>query len=75
MKAKEANILSFRIIFDKKGKLITEISGLPLKDVNKVFKGNDVKLIQTIIREGRRQVEPIHNKIEKELDAVNTIIT
>ena len=40
MKAKEANILSFRVLFDTKGNLVTEVGGLPLEDANKVFKGS-----------------------------------
>ena len=41
MKAQEANILSFQILFDSKGRLVTETSGLPLKDAKKIFKGDD----------------------------------
>ena len=37
MKATEANLLSFHILFDTKGRLVTETSGLPIKEVNKVF--------------------------------------
>ena len=49
MKATEANILSFHILFDTKGRLVTETSGLPIEDAQKVFKGNDLKIVQTII--------------------------
>ena len=71
MKAKEANILSYRILFDTKGQLITEISGLPIKDAGKAFSGSDLKIIQTVIREGRRKIDDIHNHLEAELDALN----
>ena len=72
MKAKEANILSFRVLFDGKGQLVTEVGGLPIEDVNKVFKGTDLKIIQTIIREGRQRIFNIHNELEAELDSLNT---
>ena len=72
MKAKEANILSYRILFDTKGQLVTEVSGLPIEDANKVFKGTDLKIIQTIIREGRQRIFNIHNELEAELDSLNT---
>ena len=74
MKAKEANILSYRILFDTKGQLITELSGLPLKDAGKAFKGSDLKIIQTVIREGRQKLNTIHNELEAELDALNSKI-
>ncbi len=72
MKAKEANILSFRVLFDGKGQLVTEVGGLPIEDANKVFKGTDLKIIQTIIREGRQRIFNIHNELEAELDSLNT---
>jgi len=71
MKAKEANILSYRILFDTKGQLITEISGLPIEDAGKAFSGSDLKIIQTVIREGRQKMNNIHNHLEAELDALN----
>ena len=74
MKAKEANILSYRILFDTKGQLITEISGLPLKDAGRAFSGSDLKIIQTVIREGKQKMNNIHNHLEAELDALNSKI-
>ena len=71
MKAKEANILSYRILFDTKGQLVTEISGLPIEDAGKAFSGSDLKIIQTVIREGRQKMTDIHNHLEAELDALN----
>ena len=72
MKATEANILSFHILFDTKGRLVTETSGLPIEDAQKVFKGNDLKIVQTIIREARQKILDIHNDLEAELDALNS---
>ena len=72
MKAKEANILSYRILFDTKGQLVTEVSGLPIEDASKEFSGSDLKIIQTVIREGRQRIGKIHEELESELDALNT---
>ena len=74
MKATEANILSFHILFDSKGRLVTETSCLPLKEANKVFKGYDLKIIETVIREARQKILNIHNELESELDALNAKI-
>jgi len=72
MKATEANILSFHVLFDTKGRLVTETSGLPIEEANKVFKGTDLKIIETVIRKARRKILTIHNELESELDALNT---
>ena len=56
MKATEANLLSFHILFDTKGRLVTETSGLPIAQASKVFKGKDLKIIETVIREARRKI-------------------
>ena len=42
MKAKEANILSFRVLFDTKGNLVTEVAGLPLEEAHKVNEDGDL---------------------------------
>ena len=72
MKAKEAHIISYRVLFDSKGQLVTEVGGLPIEDAKKVFKGTDLKIIQTIIREGTQRIFNIHNELEEELDSLNT---
>ena len=74
MKATEANILSFHILLDTKGRLVTETSGLPLVEANKVFKGYDLKIVETIIREARQKILNIHNDLEAELDALKSNI-
>ena len=74
MKAQEANILSFHILFDTKGRLVTETSGLPLKDAKIIFKGADLKIVETVIREARQKILAIHNELESELDALNATI-
>jgi hypothetical protein len=67
---KEANILSYRILFDDTGKLITELSGLPLKDVEKVFTGHEAKIMETIIKQGREKLQKIHHYLEGEISAI-----
>ena len=65
----DGNILSFRILVDKKGNLITELSGLPEQEAHKVFEGDDLILIRKILNEWHLRLDSIHNKLEAELDA------
>jgi len=74
MKASEANIISFKVIFDSKGKLVTETSSLPTNEATKLFNKHDSKIIETILRETKQKVLDIHNHLEAELNALNTNI-
>jgi|TARA_R110000787_G_scaffold183456_1_gene295401 hypothetical protein len=67
---KEGNILSFRILIDKSGNLVTELSGLPEREAHKVFKGDDLILIRKVIREGLLKLDKVHLYLENELDAL-----
>ena len=69
MKNKEGNILSFKILIDSKGNLVTELSGLLEKDARKIFNKDELPIIQKIIKEGRRKLTPLHEFLEKELDS------
>ena len=71
MKAKEANILSFRIIVNHSGAILTELGGLPEDRLHEVFKDNELVLIRKIIREAKPKLEKMHDFLEKELTAFN----
>ena len=62
----QSNISQHLGILKDKGVLATR------KEANKVFKGTDLKIIETIIREARRKILNIHNELESELDALNS---
>ena len=68
----ERNILSFKIMIDSKGTLVTELSQLPEEAVSKIFAEDDDKiLIRKIIREGLLKLENLHGYLEKELQALH----
>jgi len=69
---KEGNILSYKILLDNKGNLITEFSGLPLEKVHTVFKGHDIKVIKKLIQEGNVHLERLHDHLQKEIQAIST---
>ena len=73
MKAlREGNVVGFRIYFDGKGVLGSELSRLPSEDVPKVFKDqHDQRIINKILDVAMRNFEDLHERIESELDALN----
>tara|TARA_R110000824_G_scaffold167194_1_gene344027 strand:- start:6592 stop:6801 length:210 start_codon:yes stop_codon:yes gene_type:complete len=66
----EGNILSFKILINRRGQVITELSGLPEDKIDTIFKGQDKVLMRKIIQEGRVKLEKVHGYLEGELDAL-----
>ena len=73
MNSKEGNLLSFKILVDETGNIVTEISGLPLNKTKSIFKNNDLIIINKILSVARTKLEQLGNYIEDELDAIVTI--
>mgnify|MGYP003111688427 FL=1 len=68
---KEGNILSFKILLDTKGNLVTELSGIPETEISKIFKEEEEQvLINKIIKEGLVKLATLHEYLEKELQAL-----
>jgi|TARA_R110000772_G_scaffold185613_1_gene296760 hypothetical protein len=68
----EGSLIGFRIFFDETGTLISELRRLPEKDVSKIFKDPaDAKIIKTVLAQTMKNFEGLHEKLEKELDALN----
>jgi hypothetical protein len=67
---KEGNLLSFKIIIDETGNLVTEISGVPEDQLHKLFKDGELMLIRKILKEARPKLEGLHDFLENELDAM-----
>lgn len=72
MKAKEANILSFKIIVNHSGAILTELGGLPEERLHELFKGDELALIRKIIRDAKPKLENMHEYLERELTAYST---
>ena len=69
MKASEANLISWMLVIDSDNKLVTEISSFPEEEIHR-FQKEDRLVILKAIQEAKIALEPLHKKIEVELDAV-----
>lgn len=65
----DGNIISFRVLLDSSGKLITEKSELELNKIKDVVPTETYYTLQTILRTVNAEFNKLHNKIETELDA------
>ena len=71
----ETNLGEF--VYDAQGAIAYESKlscDLSLEDAKKIFKGYDLKIVETVIRESRQKILDIHNQLESELDALNAKI-
>ena len=69
MKASEANLISWKLVIDSDNKLVTELSSFPEEEIHR-FQKDDRLVILKAIQEAKLALEPLHKKIEVELDAV-----
>lgn len=65
----DGNIISFKVLLDSSGKLITEKSELELNKIKDVVPTETYYTLQTILRTVNAEFNKLHNKIETELDA------
>jgi len=67
---KEANIISFKVLLTQEGNIVTEFSHLPVDKARKIFMEGDIAIIEKIINEGKRKLEPLHDFIQEEVKSV-----
>ena len=67
----EAKLVGFKILLDRKGRLLVELSGLPLDEVDTVFEDfPDKNLYSVLIKECNRKLGELVTHLESELSSV-----
>jgi len=67
----EAKLVGFQVLLDKKGRITVELSGLPLEEVDNVFKDfSDKNLYSVLIRECNHKLDELVKHLESELSSV-----
>jgi|LULI01.1.fsa_nt_gb hypothetical protein len=75
MKGKEGNIISFKVLLNSSGIVMTELAGIPEEELSKVFKGEDLVLIKKLVTLSKQKLDPLHSYLEQELQALNHTTT
>jgi hypothetical protein len=68
-KKNEATLIGYKILFDKKGNLVTERISTDIKKLKKYFSQEDYSMVRSIINEATIKLDKIHNEIEAALNA------
>ncbi len=74
MRFKEGNIISFKILVNSEGHVVTEMSGIPEKDLHKAFKDDELSIIRNIVQLTKPKLEKMHEFLESELSALNHVV-
>lgn len=67
---REGNLISFKVLLTAEGNLVTEISGIPLDKIDKVFSKEDRKIIKTLVEQAKIKLEPLHLHLQREIQAL-----
>jgi len=67
---KEANLISFKVVLTSEGKLVTELSELPIDKVEGIFSKLDRQVIKTLLKEAKTKLKPLHLHLQKEIQAL-----
>ena len=71
---KEATLFSYTLLINKEGKLVTQITSLPIEDeevMSKCFKIREERnFFINLVSEARRKLKPIHEWLEKYCNSI-----
>ena len=65
----EAKLLSYTLLYDRSGKLVTERTSTDITELKKYFTLEEYETLKTIMREATQQLDTVHNHIEACLNA------
>ena len=65
----EAKLLGYTLLYNRAGQLITERTSVDIRKLKKYFTDEEYSLLKSVIREGKVELDSIHNKIEANLNA------
>ena len=67
----DANIISFRVAIDRKGRLVTELSALPKDEVANIFPDKHTQAyIRTVLRECHLRFDDLHDYLQQNIQAL-----
>jgi|TARA_B100001939_G_scaffold135572_1_gene117707 hypothetical protein len=66
-KRKEARLLSYTLLYDKSGKLVTERVSTDVEKLKPFFTDEEFYTLKTTLRKATTELDKIHNQIEADL--------
>tara|TARA_R100001591_G_C4270800_1_gene162360 strand:+ start:268 stop:492 length:225 start_codon:yes stop_codon:yes gene_type:complete len=69
MKKQEAKLLSYTLLYDRSGKLITERVHTNIEELKPYFSEEEYSILKTLMRECTQKLDEVHNYLEDNLNA------
>ncbi len=68
-KRKEATLVSYKLLYDRYGKLVTERTTTDISSLEKFLTTEEFTTLETVLREASAKLDNIHSYIETHLNA------
>lgn len=66
-KSKEGNLISWKLVIDKDNRLITELSFVEDKNIDKIFEFPEREKIKKLVYTVKKKVKPLHEDLQQKL--------
>ena len=66
----EANLISFKVLLNRKNQIVTELSQFPEKHIDKVFHSDEAWMVRSVIKKGKEKLSTLHEYLQRELQAL-----
>ena len=68
-KREEAQVLSYRLLYDRSGKLVTERIATDISSLKKYLSKEEYNTLNTVVREATLKLDEVHSYLESYLGA------
>ena len=69
-KKTEENLISFKVLLNRNNQLITEMSMLPEKHIDKLFHVDEAWIVRNVIKKSKDKLYSMHDYLQSELQAL-----
>ena len=69
-KKTEANLISFKVLLNRNNQLITEMSMLPEKHIDRLFHVDEAWIVRNVIKKSKDKLYSMHDYLQAELQAL-----
>ena len=66
----EANLISFKVLLNRKNQIVTELSQLPEKHIDEIFHSDEAWVVRNVIKKSKEKLATLHAYLQREIQAL-----